>query len=78
MHLSKKAVCCIINSGRTSGAPGSILILLRKQLADPLEKFCKDAFTAEFVAEAVLTWTMAGKSFDELYRVLKPLFEKEK
>ena len=61
-----------------SGSHSAYHGLLRKQLADPLEKFCKDAFTAEFVAEAVLTWTMAGKSFDELYRVLKPLFEKEK
>ncbi|MBE6920794.1 MAG: TetR/AcrR family transcriptional regulator [Ruminococcaceae bacterium] len=61
-----------------SGSHSTYHGLLRKQLADPLGKFCKDAFTAEFIAEAVLTWTMAGKSFDELYCVLKPLFEKEK
>ena len=48
--------------------------LLRSQLAQPLEKFCGDAFTAEFVAEALLTWTMAGKSFDEIYGILEKLF----
>lgn len=47
--------------------------LLRSQLAQPLMKFCGDAFTADFIAEAVLTWTMAGKSFDELYGVIAKL-----
>ena len=47
--------------------------LLRSQLVQPLLKFFPDAFTAEFVAEAVLTWTMAGKSFDELYGVVSKL-----
>lgn len=48
--------------------------LLRSQLAQPLLKFCRDQFAAEFIAEAMLTWTMAGKSFDELYGVIAKLF----
>lgn len=48
--------------------------LLRSQLAEPLVKFCGDGFTAQFIAESLLTWSMAGKAFDEIYDVLKKLF----
>ena len=48
--------------------------LLRGQLSEPLLKFCDDSFTAQFVAESLLTWSMAGKSFEELYDILKKLF----
>jgi AcrR family transcriptional regulator len=47
---------------------------LRSQLAAPLQKFCDDAFTAQFVVESLLTWSMAGKSFDAIYEILKKLF----
>lgn len=40
--------------------------LLRSQIALPLKKFCPDSFTADFIAEAMLTWTVAGKSIDEI------------
>lgn len=48
--------------------------MLRAQLAEPLRKFCKSDFAAEFAAEALLTWTMAGKPFDEIYGIMKTLF----
>lgn len=48
--------------------------LLRHQLAVPLQKFCADPFTADFIAESLLTWTMAGKSFDDLQGILQKLF----
>ncbi len=48
--------------------------LLRSQLATPLEKFCRDTFAAEFVAEALLTWTMAGKDFETIYGIIGKLF----
>ena len=48
--------------------------LLRTQLAAPLRKFCGDDFSAEFIAESLLGWTMAGKDFDELYRIVSKLF----
>ena len=48
--------------------------ILRGQLAQPLRKFCNSDFSAEFVAENLLTWTMAGKSFDEIYGVIDKLF----
>ena len=48
--------------------------MLREQLAKPLRRFCRDDFTAEFMAEAMLTWTVAGKNFDDLSKVLKRIF----
>ena len=48
--------------------------MLRAQLAEPLRKFCKSDFAAEFMAEALLTWTMAGKPFDEIYGIMESLF----
>jgi AcrR family transcriptional regulator len=47
--------------------------MLRAQLAQPLEKFCKSSFEGEFVAESLLTWTMAGKSFPEIHEILRKL-----
>lgn len=48
--------------------------LLRQQLSVPLRKFCSSDFASEFVAEALLTWTMADKSFDEIYGMIDKLF----
>lgn len=48
--------------------------VLRSQLAAPLRKFCESDFAAEFTAEALLTWSMAGKSFDEIYGMIDKLF----
>lgn len=47
--------------------------MLRSQLAAPLESFCGDAFAREFAAEALLTWTMAGKSFREIWDLLRKI-----
>ncbi len=48
--------------------------LLRSQLAKPLEKFCGSDFAAEFIAESLLTWTMAGKPFDDIFGMIEKLF----
>ena len=48
--------------------------ILRDQLAAPVRKFCPDDFTAQFVAEAMLTWTLAGASFDTLFGIVGKLF----
>lgn len=48
--------------------------MLRAQLAAPLRKFCRSDFASEFIAEALLTWTMAGKSFEEIYGMIDKLF----
>ena len=48
--------------------------LLRSQLAEPLRKFCRSDFAAEFAAEALLTWTMAGREFDEIYGIIGKQF----
>jgi AcrR family transcriptional regulator len=48
--------------------------LLRSQLAEPLHRFCGSDFTAQFIAESLLTWSMAGKPFEEIYEILKKLF----
>ena len=49
-------------------------VMLRDQLAAPLRRFCPDEFTAAFIAEAMLTWTLAGKPLGELETVLNKLF----
>ncbi len=48
--------------------------MLRSQLAAPLRKFCHGDFAAEFIAESLLTWTMAGKSLDEICGMIDKLF----
>lgn len=48
--------------------------MLRSQLAVPLRKFCKTDFAADFIAEALLTWTTAGNSFDEIFGMIGQLF----
>lgn len=47
--------------------------LLRSQLAEPLQRFCPNAFTAEFIAEALLTWTTAGKAYGDIYGIIEKL-----
>lgn len=48
--------------------------LLRSQLAAPLRKFADSDFAAEFAAEALLCWTMAGKDFDDIYGMIGKQF----
>ena len=48
--------------------------LLRSQLAAPLHKFCGSDFSAQFIAESLLTWTMAGKPFADICVILEKLF----
>ena len=48
--------------------------LLRAQLAAPLQKFCSSDFASEFIAESLLSWTMAGNTFDEIYGMIEKLF----
>ncbi len=48
--------------------------VLRSQLASPLRKFCRNDFMSEFIAESLLTWTMAGKDFQEIYGMIHKLF----
>lgn len=48
---------------------------LREQLASLLLPVCNGGsdFTAEFIAEAMLTWTMAGRDFDSIYEIIKKI-----
>ena len=43
---------------------------LRKQLSVLIMPICDKEFTADFVAEALLTWTMSGVGFREIYELL--------
>lgn len=60
--------------GSFAGAVGLYHKMLRQQLAEPLDKYGGSSFAAEFVAEAMLTWTTAGKYFDEIYKIIQKLF----
>ena len=48
--------------------------LLRSQLAQPLQKFCENDYTSLFIAESLLTWSMEGRAFDEIYGIIQKLF----
>lgn len=48
--------------------------LLRSQIAKPLRKFCDSDFSAEFIAEALLTWTMAGAPYIDIFGMISKLF----
>ena len=54
-----------------SGSPSPYHSMLRRQLAQPLHPFTADAFTAEFIAEALLTWTVAGRGIEEILPLLR-------
>ena len=56
-----------------AGSHSKYHALLRSQLAQPLRKFCQSDFSAKFIAEALLTWTVAGKTFDEIYSMIEKL-----
>lgn len=56
-----------------AGSFGKYHALLRSQLAGPLRKFCDRDFTADFIAESMLVWTMNGKEFEQLYEIIKKL-----
>ncbi len=47
--------------------------MLRDQLAAPLRTFCPDEFHAQFLAEALLTWTVEGREEEELLPLLEKL-----
>lgn len=57
-----------------TGVAGRYHAMLRSQLAQPLRRFCADDFCAEFIAEAMLTWTIAGKPLAEICAVVDKLF----
>ncbi len=47
--------------------------MLREQLAKPLRSLCDDTFTADFIAEAMLTWTIQQVPFEQLLSVLQKI-----
>lgn len=53
--------------------------MLRQQLAALIEPVCGDdpdrAYLAEFIAEALLVWTMEGKPFEDIYQVIQRLIK---
>ena len=52
---------------------------LRGQLAKRIKPFCGETavedkeFLAEWIGESLLTWTVAGKSFEEQYKIIERL-----
>ncbi len=59
--------------GAFTGSFSQYHSLLRSQLAAPLRRFCASDFAAEFTAEALLTWSMAGKGFEEIWLLLQKI-----
>lgn len=50
-------------------------VQIRGQLADLIEPLSDRRFTAEYIAEAMLCWAMAGKSFSEIYPLLPEIIK---
>lgn len=57
-----------------AGSFGRYHGMLRSQIAEPLRKFCSSDFSAEFIAESLLTWTIGGKPFSDIYGMIQKLF----
>ena len=55
--------------------PRKYHVILRDQIAQVLLPLCEDAFTAEFSAEALLTWTVAGIPFDQIFNLLNKVIK---
>ena len=53
---------------------GQYHAMLRSQLAAPLQKFCANDFAPEFIAEAMLCWTMTDKTFEEIFGMIQNCF----
>ena len=56
-----------------AGSSAHYHAMLRSQLAAPLRKFCENDFTADFIAESLLVWTIEGKAFDDISGILEKL-----
>ena len=63
-----------------SGAFLARHLQLREQLAALLEPFAPsdDGFTARFISEALLTWTISNTPFERIYQELKKLITNQK
>lgn len=51
---------------------------LRSQISEIIAPICPPGsgdFTAEFVAESLLTWTVAGKDFDSIFTILEKILK---
>jgi 16S rRNA A1518/A1519 N6-dimethyltransferase RsmA/KsgA/DIM1 with predicted DNA glycosylase/AP lyase activity len=51
---------------------------LRGQISEIVAPLChaeNGEFTAEFVAESLLTWTVAGKDFDSIFNILEKILK---
>ncbi len=55
---------------------------LRAHIAEVLVPLCEHSenpiFLAEFIAESLLTWTLAGKTFEEIFAVVNQLINHKK
>lgn len=57
-----------------SASWGYFHAMLRDQLAQPLRRFAQSDFAAQFVAEALLCWSMDGREFEQINGMLQKLF----
>ena len=51
---------------------------LRSQISEIILPFCpaeNAEFTSQFIAESLLTWTVAGKDFDSIFNILEKILK---
>lgn len=55
--------------------PKKYHVILRDQITEVICPLCEDVFTADFVSEALLTWTVEGQPFERICPLLKKVIE---
>ena len=78
LQFAEEHKAIFLDEAAASGFAGSFSkyhSLLRSQIAAPVRKFCDCDFAAEFAAEALLTWSMVGKPFEEIYGILEKILK---
>lgn len=75
----EKKYTCLFNDSDAKASFGASVgdkhILLRSQLSELILPVAKDDFTADFVAEAMLSWSMTDVDFDELYKIIEKIIK---
>ena len=83
LAFTRKHSALFADPDAAKAASGVLLrrhLQLREQLAELIEPFAPsaDGFTARFIAEALLTWTISNTPFERIYEILAKLISNRK
>lgn len=69
--FSDKEAAKLISTGSASRHK-----LLRSQISGFIRPVCNDLFTAEFIAESIICWSMEDKAFGSVYDIIEKIIKK--